>query len=166
MPLMLQCRIKLLTMGIFSALFGKPVTIDHEFFGKMLFMGGKKPKADDYFECRRHFKPSDSDIEIGIDADISGPTYKQVSFFKDIESNYLQVTKAIIPLIEKELRNFKEDFKIIDFDNEFVPVYLNIPRCESKPIIWEIAFESDHDKNHTFTLTMHDFEAKEILIDG
>ena len=58
------------------------------------------------------------------------------------------------------------DFKIINFENEFVPVYLKLPRCESQPIILEVAFESNHDRNHTFTLTIQDLEAKEILIDG
>lgn len=153
-------------MGFFSRLFGKTVKIDHPFFGVMRFAGGKQSSPDDYFECRRPFKPTNKDIEIGIHGDISGPTDKQVSFFKSIEDNYVQIQKAIAPLIEDEFRNFDEDFTIIDFDKEFVPVYLNIPRCESKPVVWEIAFESDHDKNHQFTLTMHDFEAKEILIDG
>jgi hypothetical protein len=153
-------------MGLFSSIFGKTIQIDHEFFGKMLFRGSKRPEPTDYFECRRPFKPSGDIIEIGIDGDVSGPTERQVQFFKSIEDNYSQVTKAVTPLIEDEFKNFKEDFKIIDFHTEFVPVYLRIPRCESEPVIWEIAFESDHDRNHTFTLTMHDFEAKEILIDG
>ncbi len=49
---------------------------------------------------------------------------------------------------------------------EFEAVYLRIPRCETNPVIWEISFHSDHDRNHTFSLTMSGFEAKEILIDG
>jgi len=153
-------------MGLLSGIFGKTPKIEHDFFGKMIFLGGKVPDPSDYFECRRHFKPSDEVIEIGIDGDVSGPTEKQVLFFKSIEDNYPAITRAITPFIEDEFKNFKEDFKILDFDKEFEPVYLRLPRCESKPIIWEIAFESDHDRNHTFTLTMNDFEAREILIDG
>ena len=79
---------------------------------------------------------------------------------------YLEISRSIIPLSEDEFRNWKEEFAILSFQSEFKSVYLNLPRCETKPIIWEIAFESDHHKNHTFTLTMHDYEAKEILIDG
>ncbi len=153
-------------MGFFDSLFGKTQKIDHDFFGHMIFNGGKTPTATDYFECRRHFKPSGNIIEIGIDGDISGPTEKQIDFFKSIEDNFASITKAVAPLIESEFRNWKEDFKILDFSKEFRAVYLRLPRCESKPVIWEIAFESDHDKNHTFTLTMNDLEAKEILIDG
>ncbi len=153
-------------MGLFSSIFGKSSHIEHDFFGKMLFVGGKVPATTDYFECRRYFKPSNDVIAIGIDGNISGPTEEQVLFFKSLEDNYLKISQTIIPLIENEFKNFKEDFRILDFEKEFVPVYLKLPRCESLPIIWEIAFESDHDRDHTFTLTIHDFEANEILIDG
>jgi hypothetical protein len=153
-------------MGFFNALFGKTPKIEHHFFGQMLFTGGKVPDPSDYFECRRNFKPSGDVIEIGIDGDIQGPTEKQIDFFKSIEDNYPEIIKAVTPLIESEFGNWKEGFRISDFTSEFEPVYLRLPRCESTPIIWEIAFESDHDRNHTFTLTMNDFEAKEILIDG
>ena len=153
-------------MGLFDAIFGKTRKIDHHFFGQMTFTGGKVPDTTDFFECRRHFRPSNNVIEIGIDGDISGPTEKQIDFFKIIEDNYSDITKAVTPLIEDEFGNWEESFKILDFNKEFKPVYLRLPRCESKPVIWEIAFESDHDKNHTFTLTMSDLQAKEILIDG
>jgi hypothetical protein len=153
-------------MGLFNSIFGKTRKVEHDFFGQMTFTGGKTPTPSDYFECRRHFKPSNNFIEIGIDRGISGPTEKQIVFFKSVEVNYSNITKTIIPLIEDEFRNWKEGFKISDFNKEFEPVYIRIPRCESKPIIWEIAFESSQDKNHTFTLTMSDFEATQIIIDG
>ncbi|MBL0136113.1 MAG: hypothetical protein IPP79_20125 [Chitinophagaceae bacterium] len=75
---------------------------------------------------------------------------KTVDFLECITDNYSQITKSITPLIEDEFRNWQEEFKIIDFRKEFEPVYLRIPRCETKPIVWEIAFESDHDRNHVF----------------
>jgi hypothetical protein len=153
-------------MGLLDFIFGKSIKLENDFFGTMLFLEDKKDASKSYFECRRHFTPSDEIIEIGIDGDVTGPTQKQIDFFKSIEDNYLIITKAISPLIEDEFGNWKEGFKITDFQKEFEPVYLRLPRCESKPIVWEIAFESDHDRNHTFTLTMSDFDAKEILIDG
>lgn len=153
-------------MGFLNFIFRKPTKIENEFFGTLLYLENKQEAFKNYFECRRHFKPSDQIIEIGIDGEVTGPTQKQIDFFKSIEDNYSTITKAISPLIEDEFGNWKEGFKINDFQKEFEPVYLHIPSCESKPTIWEIAFESYHDRNHTFTLTMSNFEAKEILIDG
>ena len=153
-------------MGFLNFLFPKPTKIEHEFFGPMLFQQNKKDPLKSYVECERHFTPTGKTIEIGIDADITGPIQKQVDFFKQIEENYVEITKAITPLIEAEFGNWNEGFKIGDFSKEFEPVYVRLPRCENKPVIWEIAFESGHDRNHTFNLTMSDFKAKEILIDG
>jgi hypothetical protein len=153
-------------MGFFKSTFGKSVIIENEFFGQMRFNENKQAQDKSYFACKRHFKPSDKIIEIGIDGNVSGPTEKQIAFFKQIEENYPEIAASIIPVIEDEFRNWKNDFKITDFKKEFAPVYLRLPSCETNPIIWEIAFESEHDKNHTFTLIMNDYEAKEILIDG
>ncbi|MCE2996245.1 MAG: hypothetical protein ACK5RG_03480 [Cyclobacteriaceae bacterium] len=153
-------------MGLLDFIFGKQTKIENEFFGTMLFFENKKDSLKSYFECRRHFSPSDKMIEIGIDGDVSGPTQKQIDFFKSIEDNYSIIVKAISPLIENEFGNWKEGFKLDNFQKEFEPVYLRLPRCENKPIVWEIAFESDHDRDHTFTITMSDFDAKEVLIDG
>jgi hypothetical protein len=153
-------------MGLLDLIFGKTVKIENHFFGQMLFLGDKKDPGKSYFECRRHFKPSDTIIEIGIDGGETGPTQIQIDFFKSIEDRYKEITDSIRPMIEDEFGNWQEGFRIKDFGQEFEPVYLQLPRCESKVIVWEIAFRSDHDRNHTFTATMHDFVAKEILIDG
>lgn len=126
----------------------------------------KKYPERNYFECRRHFKPTNDQIEIGIDGNISGPSELQKKFFRKIESDYDKFISSIEPMIENEFRNWKENFKISDFRNEFKAVYLRIPICDKQTIIWEIAFESDHDLNHTFTITMKDSKAEEILIDG
>ena len=153
-------------MGIFDFIFGKTIKIEDEFFGKMVFSEFKKNPEKNYFECRRYFKPTNEIIEIGIEGNVTGPTEIQKDFFRKIESDYDEITSSIKPMIENEFRNWKEDFKITDFNKEFKAVYLYLPRCEKEPKVWEIAFESEHDLNHTFTLTMNDLNATEILIDG
>lgn len=153
-------------MGLFDFFSRKTTILENEFFGTMIFLEDKKDPLKSYYECRRHFIPSEKNIEIGIDGDVTGPTEKQIDFYKSIEHNFPLLVDSITPLIEDEFGNWKEGFKIGNFLKEFDAVYLRLPRCESKPIVWEIAFESDHDRNHTFTLTMSDFDAKEILIDG
>jgi len=153
-------------MGIFDFLFGKNIIIDNEFFGEMTFLENKKEPLKSYFECRRHFKPTDNIIEIGIKGNETGPTKLQKDFFRKIESDYDKIISSIRPLIENEFRNWKEDFKITDFRKEFKAVYLFLPRCENEPIFWEITFETEHDLNHILTIKMCDSKANEILIDG
>ncbi len=146
-------------MRLFNFILGKSIKVESDFFGTMLF-------ADDYFECSRHFKPTGKIIEIKIEADESGPTQEQVDFFRSVEDNYATISSSMIPLIEEEVRNWDAAFKIRDFQKEFRAVYLCLSKGEPQPIIWEIAFESDYDKNHTFTLGMADFKATKIHIDG
>lgn len=153
-------------MGFLDFLFGKTITIDNPFFGKMLFFEFKKNAHNNYFECNRNFKPINTEIEICLSGDVSSSTEKQELFFRKIENNYSKIKTSIIPIIENEFRNWKEEFKIIDFENEFKPVHLTIPRSESEEKIWQIAFESEHDLNHIFTITMKNFIATEIMIDG
>jgi hypothetical protein len=153
-------------MGIFDFIFGKTIKINDEFFGKMIFSEFKKNPEKNYFECRRHFKPTDEIIEIGIEGNVTGQTELQKNFFRQIESEYEKIISSVKPMIENEFQNWKEDFKIVDFHKEFKAVYLYFPRCEKVPKIWEIAFESEYDLSHTFTLTMNNLIATEILIDG
>ena len=153
-------------MGFLKFLFGKPTKIENDFFGTMTFVESNKDRTKGYFECSRHFEPSNKLIEIGIDGDITGTTQIQVDFFKSIESNYLNIIASITPLIENEFQNWKPNFKSTDFQKEFDPVYIRTPRCDDKPVIWEISFETKHDPNHVVNLTLSDFEGTEIMIDG
>ena len=153
-------------MRFLKNLFKKAHGINDDFFGNMIYMEVKEKYGNSYFECQRNFSPSNKIIEIGIDADIQGPTNLQKEFFEYIESNYSKITESIIPLIEDQFRNWKPDFEIKNFNDEFQPEYLKISKCEEQPIIWNISFSSWHDENHYFEVTMNDFQAIDLLIDG
>lgn len=150
-------------MSLFSLLFVKPVIINDDFFGEMKFSSSQKGSG--YFVCKKKLNFFEEPVEIIIDGSISGPTETQKNFVLKLEDKYNEISESIVPLIEGECRNWKEDFKITDFRKEFRPVSIQIPTCENKPVIWEIGFESNHDLNHTFTVTMNNFKAKDILID-
>ena len=153
-------------MGILDFIFGKTIKINDTFFGKMLFLDDKKNPENEYFECSRNFEPSNDIIDIGIEADVSGPTELRKDFFKKIESNYDEIISTIKPVIINEFKKWEDNFEITDFRNEFKAVYLFLPRCEKQPIVWKISFETILDLNHVVSLTMSDFNLKEILIDG
>ena len=153
-------------MGILDFIFGKTIKINDSFFGEMRYFEFKNEPEKNYFECKRHFKPIDKEIEIGIEGNVNGPTEKQKVFFEQIESDYEKIISTIKPMIENEFQNWKKDFKISDFRNEFKAVYLYLPRCEDEMKVWEIGFETEHDSNHTILMTMNDLKATEILVDG
>ena len=84
----------------------------------------------------------------------------------EIEKKYDSITDTVIPIIEDEFRNWKEDFAIKNFHVEFSPVYLNLTQFGNGLFEWEIAFDSIHDLNHQFTVSIRDFTAQSVLIDG
>ena len=146
-------------MGLFSSLFKKAEKINDPFWGEMLPVIG-------YFECRRHFSPKNGIIEIGLDKTLSDLEETQKAFFRSIEDGYETLCSNIAPLIEDEVRNWKPDFSIKDFKKEFIPSYLKIPACDQDPIIWEIAFDSVNDPNHTYAVTVSKMIPESVLIDG
>jgi hypothetical protein len=153
-------------MGFFSNLFKKKQVINDPFWGKMIYIEINKTSEGNYFECNPFFGPINQNIEAFVDADASGPSAEQMVFFQKIQTNYLDLTKIVTPIIENEFQNWKEGMKVVNFSKEFTPVSMTIPRLEKKPIKWTISFETVHDLNHQVEITMQDFEAIGILIDG
>jgi hypothetical protein len=153
-------------MNLLEFIFGKNIKVESAYFGTMVFIEDNQASMNSYFECQKEFLPTKKKVDILIEGDITGATQIQIDFFKYIEENYHKIIESISPLLEEEFNSWKVDFKIKNFRNEFEAIHLKIPRCNTKPIIWEIAFETIHDENHTYTITMNDLEPKEIRFEG
>ena len=69
-------------------------------------------------------------------------------------------------LIEEEFRNWRPDFKIKDFKQEFRSEFMVIPIFDAKPLHWELLFSTIHDQNHDFTIDFIDEEPQGVFIDG
>lgn len=153
-------------MGLLDFLFGKTETIEDSFFGKMVLIEFRKKPENNYFECRRNFKPINDIIEISVKDESERSFDSQKEFFRNIETNYQTIIESIAPMIENEFRNWKDGFRIDDFTKEFRADYIAIPSCRQANEEWEIAFNSVHDPYHNITITMEGLQAIDILIDG
>jgi hypothetical protein len=152
-------------MGIFK-LFKKKEPFKDEFFGSLLFLEFKSNPENNYFEGAGYFEPIKSDIEYFIDGDESGPTDKQKEFYKTIQEEYSKITETIQPHIENEFRNWKDDFTIKNFIDEFTLVSMKIPREFGSETEWEMGFETKHDENHLITAYLKGYEVQSIGFDG
>lgn len=120
----------------------------------------------DYVECRRSFKPISKDIELSLDANLSGPNQQQKAFFRQLEADYFSLIPVFSVGIEAEFGRWMKLLLIRNFEAEFQPVYLRIPDCEQSPVAWEIAFETTHDLNHTVTVGMLGYAPQYVRVDG
>jgi len=153
-------------MGFWNYLFGKRPKLSDAFFGEMTFIEVPNDPASSYFECERYFKPIDGLIELGVTGQLSGPMQRQKYFFTQLENDYQLIIAAVIPVIESEFQQWKPNFKLGNFEQEFKPVWLEIPTCDQRPVEWEIFFETVHDLNHHICVTMQDYRPLHVLMDG
>jgi hypothetical protein len=151
-------------MGLFD-LFKKPQVIKDEFFGTLRFMSFKD-SSKDYFEGKGKFKPTGDIIEYFIKGDIIGPTVEQRDFFNKIQDSYDEIIAKVSPIVEDEFKNWKDDFKILDFKKEVRLVAVTIPRIQARPLIWDMSFESIHEHDHQIVIDFKDFEPDASTLDG
>jgi hypothetical protein len=151
-------------MGLFG-LFKKPVIVEDDFFGKLLFVESKD-SSKNYFEGKGNFSPTNTNIEYVIIADKEGPTESQRQFYRNLQAEFSFYIDKIKPLIENEFRNWQEDFRIVDFNKEFRLVFITIPRIDKEPLKWDMAFTTIHDLSHHITIDFIEKNPVSILIDG
>ncbi len=148
----------------FLDLFKKPATIQDPFFGTLRCLSFKDASKN-YFEGNRMFEPIHETVEFFIKGDVSGPNAAQREFYQHLETIYDELIEKVKPLIEKEIRNDNEEFKIVNFKNEFKITLLTIPRLERTPFYWDGSFESIGDENYFFTIDFKDFEPIQIHVE-
>lgn len=140
-------------------LFGKTIKVNDPFFGVMI-------DADTHYECRRFFGPTNKVVEIGLEKKGIESDQNQRDFFGWIEENFDLIVENISPLVEAEIVESISDFRIRNFNTEFILEYLYIPKCEVDIFEWEIVFYADNELQHSCTIDMYGLEGYKVLIDG
>lgn len=153
-------------MGFLDFIFGKKVKRQDDFFGEMIFLENRKQSEKNYFDCHRPFAPISKDIQLCVSGDLTESLERQQVFFKKIEENYSLLCARFAPIAEQEIRNWQPNFQVLNFEKEFVPDYLTLPRCDQSPVVWEISFKWLQDFDHNFNFTLRDFQPHELMIDG
>ena len=155
-------RAIIFTMGLFS-LFKKKPPFNDPFFGELKYTAGKHAS---FFDGKKWFAPASKEISVLIDADAAGPVQAQYVFFSAVERDYAMLLAKIVPVIEDEFKNWKEDFVIKDFTNEFSLENIHISKLDEVPLKWEISYTSVHDLDHQFTIDFEGMEPMGVMIDG
>lgn len=143
-------------MGLFD--FFKPAPhINDPVFGTMVYNGG-------FATANVPSPQSGKETEVLVECDPSGPKEFQHAFFKQVIDSYPDLSKKCAEAITDEFRNFNEDFQISCFDEEFELVAVSIPASDERE--WSLAFTTEHDLNHHFTVHFMGNELTHVLIDG
>ncbi len=145
----------------------KPLEIEDAFFGRLIYM--KMPKGRiSYWEAKRRFLPTKTDIELFIDApgDELPPSELQRHFFTTIERDYIQYIAAADAVLRPEFEKWTRSPLSTPFEAEFTMTSFSIPNTRIEEAEWDISFESRTDRNHLFTVSFRSKTAREVSIDG
>lgn len=144
---------------IIEFFFGKPEIIQDPFFGQMV-------EAGDYYECKRHFRPTNADVELGVTKRSDGDTAPQKAFFNWLEDNYDTILETIKPPLLERINGWLPDYQYQDFKEEFVLEYFFIPDGEQEEGKWEVTFFANNELQHWCNIEMKGLKVQQILIDG
>lgn len=151
-------------MGLFDFLKSKPTTeINDEVFGNLKLTEGKTSR---FFSGRKIFSPVNREVEIIIIASQNNPTIDQHNFYSNLQKNYDEFKTKMTPLIDDYFKKVIDNFKIKDFDSEFRLLTIIVPDYGTKPLVWNMTFETDHDVEHFYTIDFNDTDAIDFQIDG
>ncbi len=144
-------------MGIWTKIFGssKPKTIQDEFFGKLV-------DEDGYFTGEKYFKPVNTSVELMLEGKEINAF--QRNFFVELENRYASLLPIAKTAFEDKFKNWKPDFEIIDFEQEFTLTFIYIP--DEKQGDWNLSFSCVHDLDHCFSIFFEDWVFISTLIDG
>ena len=151
-------------MGLFD-FFKSPPLLHDPFFGPLRFQQGTQHSTS-YFEGTGLFAPTGQTIEYFIDAEEDGPSEDQRAFYRRLQTDFVQHRVRIEPLIVDEFRNWRPDFTIQNFTQEFTLLAVTIPQLDTSPVEWDLSFSTVHDLDHHITIYFQDQQPIHIHIDG
>lgn len=142
-----------------------PLEMEHECFGKMLFMGGDEPAEDDYWEAGISMVGAKEPLSILINAPVSGPTDAQVEFYQKAISDLGALFDQCWPIFEPDFQQWTDRKLSGNWEDEFELMSIEIPRDADEHNEWAVGYYVDA-ANHYFTARFIDGKPAYNEIDG
>lgn len=147
-------------------IFGRPpIEMNHEFFGKILFMGGDIPKEDDYWEAELEIKEAKEPITVLVNAGKEGPTSKHVTFYKNCVSNLDTLFEKCWPIFEPDFQQWTGKPFSGKWRDDFELMSIEIPKEADENNEWAVGYYVDA-AHHYFTARFIGGKPRYNEIDG
>lgn len=122
-------------------------------FGPLVFVATKNP-SDSFWEGRRRFNPTGSDIAHWVKAGDSGPSELHRAVYRDIEKRYGELLLLVTPLLSREYAAQMEASDLPVGHARFSLDIVHIPDGESESMEWSLDFSCDQWDDALFTVHM------------
>lgn len=137
----------------------------HEFFGKILFMGGVKPRADDYWENEQYVIELQKPITVLITAGLDGPDAAQITFYKQCTADLDQLFQKCWPIFEPDFQMWTKKKFSGKWQDDFELISLEIPLNGDADNPWSVCYFVEAT-NHYFSACFENNIAAYNLLDG
>jgi hypothetical protein len=142
-----------------------PVEMEHDYFGKILFMGGTEPADNDYWEAEARIDDAKEPLTLLINAPLSGPTKAHVEFYEKAVSDLDALFSKCWPIFESDFQQWTDKNFSGNWKDDFELMSIEIPRCADENNEWTVSYYVDA-ANHYFTARFVDGKPKYNEIDG
>jgi len=147
-------------------IFGKPpIEMNHEYFGKILFIGGKIHEEDDYWEAELEIKEANGPITVLVKVGKEGPTSKHVAFYKQCVTDLDTLFDKCWPIFEPDFQEWTDKPFSGKWREDFELMSIEIPREADENKEWAVGYYVDA-ANHYFTARFIGGKPKYNEIDG
>ena len=147
-------------------IFGKPpVTVEHDYFGTMLFLADDASGDDGYWEAELLITAAKEPLTILINAPASGPDEAQVEFCQQAISDLDALFDKCWPVFEPDFKGWAGKEFSGRWQDDFEIMSIEIPRNADESGEWTVGFYVDA-VNHYFTARFIDGEPRYNEIDG
>lgn len=124
--------------------------MEHDFFGRILFMGGEIPSDDGYWECKLQVEGVKEPIGVTINANTEGPKPEQVTFYKNAISNLDNLFDQCWPIFEPDFEQWTQKKFSGNWRDDFELMGIEIPKDANLNNKWAVCYFVDQ-ANHYFT---------------
>lgn len=145
---------------------GPPIiVVEHEFFGKILFMGGEQPADDDYWEAEYSIGGTRSPITVLINAPQTGPDERHELFFEQAVTDLDLLFQKCWPIFEPDFEQWTGKTFSGDWHDDFKLMSIEIPSKGDELNEWSVSYEVAA-ASHFFTARFIDGNPQYNEIDG
>ncbi|GHA28974.1 hypothetical protein [Oceanisphaera arctica] len=140
-------------------LFGKPpIERHHEFFGRIVFMGGDKAEPNDYWE-------SEQPVSVLINAGLAGPGSPQVEFYRGCIADLDELFRQCWPIFEPDFELWTGKAFTGKWRDDFELMSIELPVDGDVSNDWSVCYFVDA-ANHYFTASFKRGLPRYNTIDG
>lgn len=143
----------------------RPPKMSDPDFGDLVFMHVSNAPERSYWECEWMFPPTGEKVFIALQGPENGPSAESRKFYLSLPPRFEEVIAACGPRLERVFKEWLQKPLPADLFSELKLVGFEVENPGSKPLHWEVSFETKGDEWLGITIPFVDTTPLEAQVD-